>query len=129
MMEEAFRGLLVTSSAVTVHAPASRINWGAHPQGDGAPCIVLTLVSDMSGYTLSGGDGLRQSRVQVDCYAATYGSAKLLSRAVLQVLGGHQDALFRGVFHEMARESREGGTNEAERLFRVSMDFMAYWRG
>ena len=126
-MEEDFRALLLAATAVT-DICGTRINFGAHPQGQDLPAIVLNTVSDNNGHDLQGSDGLFQGRVQADCYATTYGAAKLLSRAVRDALEGHQDSNFSGVFIAGSRDGREGGTNEADRPFRVSLDFLTNWR-
>jgi hypothetical protein len=126
-MEEAFRAILLASSGVTALAPASRINWGAHPQGAALPGVVLNTISDAQGYNLQGPDGHFEGRVQVDCYAPTYSKAKQLSRAVRAVLDGHRGGGFQGVFLAGSRDTREGGANEAERPFRVSLDFTTHF--
>ena len=127
-MEEQLRAILLASSGVTALAPANRINWGAHPQGAGLPALVLNVVSDAEGLHLKGPDGLSQGRVQIDAYAVTYGGAKTLARAVRAVLHGYRGGGFRLVSHVATRDSREGGSNEAERPFRVSLDFTFAWR-
>lgn len=127
-MEEALRSLLLASSGVTALAPAARINWGTHPQGTALPGVVLNVISDAEGYTMAGRDGLSQGRVQVDCYATTYSQAKQLSRAVRAALSGYRGGGFEGVFHSGTRDSRDGGANEADRPFRVSLDFNTHWR-
>jgi hypothetical protein len=125
-MEEAFRALLLASGEVTALA-GTRVNWGAHPQGHALPGIVLNVVSDAEGHTLQGPDGLSEGRVQVDCYALTYREAKLLARAARAALDGASGGGFQGVFLAGTRDGREGGTNEADRPFRVSMDFMVHF--
>ena len=127
-MEEALRAILLASSGVTTLAPAARINWGEHPQGAALPGLVLNVVSDAEGLHLKGPDGLSEGRVQIDAYAKTYGEAKTLSRAVRTVLHGYRGGGFRLVSHVATRDSREGGTNEAERPFRISLDFTTSWR-
>jgi len=77
---------------------------------------------------MQGPDHLLSARIQVDCYADTYGAAKAASRAATTALNGHRGGGFRGVFWEGARDSREGGSNEADRPYRVSLDFMVNWR-
>ena len=126
-MEESFRAYLLATSAVT-DICSTRINFGTHPQGQALPAIVLNTVDDADGHTLIGPDGLSQGRVQADCYATTYGGAKLLSRAVRAALDGYSGGDFSGVFLAGSRDGREGGTNEAERPFRVSLDFLTNWR-
>jgi hypothetical protein len=101
----------------------ARVNFGAHPQGQPLPAIVLNTVSDLEGVSLDGRDGLSGARIQVDCYAIDYGPAKRLSRAVKAVLNGYSGDRIQGVFHAGSRDGREGGTNEAIRPYRVSLDF------
>ena len=125
-MEEQLRTLLLASSGVSSHV-GGRINFGVHPQGEPFPAIVLNTISDSEGYTLSGPNGVTESRFQCDCYAGTYGAAKLLSRAVRGLLSGHSDSAFQGVFHVGSRDGRESGSNEVERPYRVSMDFMVHF--
>jgi len=127
-MEEAFRAVLLASSGVTALVPAARINFVAHPQGAAKPYIVLHTIGGAEGMTMQGPDGLSQGRVQVDCYAPGYGQAKQVSRAVVAALHGYSGAGLRLVEHVATRDSREGGANEAERLFRVSLDFLTNWR-
>ena len=125
-MEEEFRAILLASTAVT-GIVGIRINWGAHPQGSAMPAIVLTTISANNGHTMASPDMLQESRVQVDCDGMTYGATKALSRAVLATLDGYEGGNFQGIFHAGTRDGREGGANEADRPFRVSMDFMTHW--
>lgn len=127
-METALRAILLASSGVTALAPAARINWGAHPQGAGYPALVLNVISDAEGLVMNGPNGLFEGRVQIDAYADSYPEAKDLSRAVIAVLHGLRNTNFRLVTHVASRDSRETGTNEAGRPFRVSMDFTTAWR-
>lgn len=125
-MEEELRTIMLASASVTA-ITGSRINWGEIPQGSAMPAIVLTTISANNGHTMASPDRLQESRVQVDCYGMTYGATKALSRAVLAALDGYKGGNFQGVFHAGTRDGREGGTNEADRPFRVSMDFMTHW--
>jgi hypothetical protein len=125
-MEEQLRALLLAATGVTALA-STRVNFGEHPQGQPLPAVVLNTVQDAEGHDLEGVDDLSQGRVQIDCYAATYGAAKLLARAVRGALDGYKGGDFMGVFLVSARDGREGGTNEADRPFRVSMDFLTNW--
>jgi hypothetical protein len=126
-MEEEFRAILTAATAVTNIAPSSRINFGEHPQGAAFPAIVLNTIGDNAGQTLKGSDELSIGRVQVDCYAMTYGAAKLLSRAALAALDTYRGGDFLAIFHVGTRDTREGGSNEAERPYRVSLDFITNW--
>lgn len=126
-MEEDVRTLLLADGGVSAIV-GTRINWGAHPQGASMPAIVLTAVSNVSGHTLDGPWAMSDGRVQVDCYADTYSSAKALGRAVRTALDGYAGGTINAVFFENAQDGREGGTNEAERPFRMSLDFFVNYQ-
>ena len=122
-MEEHFRALLLNTTAVT-DIVSTRIDFGGGPQGQADPRIALWTIGDLENHTMNGPDGLSTGRVQVDCYASTYAGAKTLSRAVRAALDGYSDADFQGIFHSGSRDTREGGSNEAYRPYRVSLDFI-----
>jgi len=124
-MEEQIRALLLADFSVSAVAGA-RINFGVHPQGQPFPAIVLNVVSDADDYNLVGPTGLQIARVQVDCYAGAYIDAKRLSRSVRAFLSGYRGGIFHVVILASARDSREGGSDVADRPFRVSMDFMVH---
>lgn len=126
-MEEEFRALLLNTSAITSFT-GTRINFGSHPQGDPLPAIVLNVISEIDDLHMQGADQFPEALVQVDCYAATYKAAKQVSRAVSAVLHGYRGGGFALVRQVGARDSREGGSNEAERPYRVSLDFTTRWR-
>jgi hypothetical protein len=127
-METEFRALLTGSATITALVPVSRINFGTHPQGAGYPAIVLNVVSGAEGLTMNGTNNLTEGRVQVDCYGATYASPKQISDAIKALLHGYRAAGFRLIQHITTRDSREGGSNEADRPYRVSLDFSFAWR-
>lgn len=106
---------------------SGRIEWGASAQGRSLPAIVLNTIDDQSRSTMEGPGQLSQGLVQVDCYAKTYGTAKTLSRLVRNALDGYQGGGFQGIFHSGSRDSREKGTNEPGRPYRVSLDFNTNW--
>lgn len=127
-MRAAFRALLTAHGPLTALVPAARINFGAQPQGAEVPYATLHLIGGEAGLTMQGPDGLVQGRVQVDCYGATALDAANVADAIVARLNGYRDEGFRLVTHVATRDSREGGSNEAERLFRVSLDFIFAWR-
>ena len=126
MMEEELRALLLATASVTAIC-GTRINWGAHPQGAPWPGVILRVISDHEGHTLAGPNGVSHARVQIDCQAASYGAAKRLARAVRAVLDGHRGGLFQAVLLADARDEREGGSNEADRPFRTSLDVFVHY--
>ena len=123
-METALRALLIAGLS---DLSAGRINWGEHPRDEARPYIVLHLVSLREGSTMQGPDGLEQSRVQIDCYAPSFGQARELAAAVKAMLNHHRGDGFRGVFFDNARTTRESGEDNAP-LYRCSLDFLINWR-
>ncbi|MCA0923001.1 DUF3168 domain-containing protein [Pseudooceanicola nanhaiensis] len=125
-MEEELRARLLATASVTAIC-GTRINWGAHPQGAPWPGVILRVISDVEGHTLKGRNGVAHARVQIDCQADSYGGAKRLARAVRAALSGYRGGLLQAVLFADAREGREGGSNEADRPFRVSLDFFVHY--
>lgn len=121
-MEEQIRTMLLAA------LPGTPIDWGARPQGSGYPGVVLTIASDQGGHTYDGPDGLSVSRVQVDVYALSYGEARVLSRQIRAALDGYRSGDILGTFRAGERDSRDGGSGEVERPFRISQDFEIHWR-
>ena len=66
--------------------------------------------------------------MQIDAWAVDIATAKVLGRAVVAALHARRTGQFLGVFHETSREGREGGSDEAARPHRVSLDFIIHWR-
>jgi hypothetical protein len=109
-MEEEIRALLLVDSGVSGHV-GTRVNFGAHPQGQPFPAIVLNVVSDVQGYNIDSPSGISRARLQVDCYGLTYGTAKQLSRAVLSLLSGYSGGVVMGpVMQEHATRERAAPT-------------------
>lgn len=125
-MKEALRSCLIDDSAV-VALVSSRVAWGARPRAAALPSIVLHLIDSNPDYTMSGPSGLVPSRVQVDCWGATYASATNVSRAVKSALSGLRDTIdgveFQGVFVVGERDLPDEGTDAEDIFHRVSLDF------
>ena len=126
-MEEELRALLLADPAIA-GLVEDRIDWGERPQGAPYPAIVMNVIGNIEGHHMNGPDGLFQGRVQLDCYGLTYGAAKALSRAVISLLHCHRAGGFRLITHVASREDRAGGSNEAERPYRVGLDFETAWK-
>lgn len=125
-MEKEFRAILLDSSGLSPLVE-DRIDWGVPPQGQAFPAIVLNLVSGFEGIHMNGA-GPFEGRVQVDCYALTYGDAKRISRAVIGLLNAYRGGGFLFISHTSTRDDRTGGSNEVERPFRTGLDFNVKWR-
>lgn len=120
-MEKAIRALLKADAAIAAHC-AGRVYFGSAPQGKPYPLIILNTISDTEGMTLDGPDGLPDARLQVDCYATTYGGAKELSRDIRKLLSGYAGGAIQGVFYGVSRDGRDEAA-DGTKLRRVSMDF------
>tara|TARA_R110002020_G_scaffold131911_1_gene294787 strand:- start:2772 stop:3155 length:384 start_codon:yes stop_codon:yes gene_type:complete len=127
-MEDELVDLLMAAPAVSALIGA-RVYWGERPQGGDLPAIVLHLVGGGEGATLSGGDGLEICRVQVDAWSATPRGSIDLRRAITRTLQGYAGGGFRGIFEDGRRMDRAGGTNEEQRPWRASVDFVTNWKG
>lgn len=101
------------------------VDWGMTAQGISAPRIVLYRISGGDDYTAAGRTGYTQTRVQVDCYAAGVGAAKLLGRQVKAALSGYRSGALRGVFLQNERDLQPD-IEGAGVLGRVSLDFMVH---
>jgi hypothetical protein len=130
-MEESLIALLLQWQPLRDIVQA-RIGWVLITQGSPPPYVVMTRVSGSRDTTFSGPSGLVSSRVQVDCYAETYISAKAVARAVEARLSGFKGELgptfFDGIFLDAERDlfDADGGT---DRLHRVSLDFLIWHKG
>jgi hypothetical protein len=119
-MEEALRALLRGNPAVAALV-GTRVDWGMRPQGSSLPAICLTVISDAPVNRTLDGPGPSQARVQVDCFGATYASAKTVARAVRRALDGRKDQTFLGIFIAGARDLPDD--DGVSTVHNVSMDF------
>jgi hypothetical protein len=108
----------------------SRVHAGSRPQGSALPAVVLHRIGGGPLYADDGEAGLDEARVQIDCWGASYGDAKMVARAVTARLSAFTGAaggvMFRYVMLDAERDLREGGANAAEYLFRTSLDFIVW---
>jgi hypothetical protein len=125
-MEESLIQLLLADSGLSALV-STRVYPGSRPQGSALPAVVLNRISGGPGYADDGETGLTNTRIQIDCWAATYGQAKLVARAVTASLSDFQgtigNTVFCSVMLEDERDLREGGGNVPENPFRTSLDF------
>lgn len=122
-MEEDLFALLAGGLAI----PDQQIGWFTAPQGVARPHVVLNTIADAEGLVMTGPNGLREGLVQIDVYSLNRAEVKTTARAIRDLLHGYRGGGFRMIRHDRTRDTREGGTNEAERPFRVSMDFSFGW--
>jgi hypothetical protein len=128
-MKEDFTTLLLASGTLAALV-GTRITWLDRPQGAALPAIVLQQVSDVPDYHMGGAQGFRHSRIQCDCWALTYASVTAVEKALHTLLSGYRGIVgqtnFQAIFIENTRESREAGTNDADRFYRSSVDLIIH---
>lgn len=117
---------LLATAGVTALV-STRINWSRRPQGAALPAIVLHRVSGTPDVHHGGASGLVMSRVQVDCWAASYGSAKAIARAVQTAITAQSFTQGATRFDVILIDSeRDDSTDETTPLFRTSLDLMVH---
>lgn len=125
-MKVELRALLRANAALLLKAPGG-IDWGMQAQGATGDNIVLSQVSAVADYGLSGRLQPTIYRVQVDCYSSSAGGADALAADVQGVLDGYRSDPFLGVFLITSSDTRDGETDSV--IYRVSMDFQIVFRG
>jgi hypothetical protein len=128
-MEEEIIAKLLATSGVSLLV-AARVYPVSRPQGSALPAITLGRISGAPLYADDGETGLETSRVQIDCWGATYTSAKTVARAVVASLsafvGSSCGVDFKYVLLDAERDIRESGANSEEYPFRTSLDFIVW---
>lgn len=125
-MEAALIAKLLAATGVTALV-STRINWSRRPQGAALPAIVLHRVSGLPDVHHAGASGLVVSRIQVDCWAASYGSAKAVARAVESAITAQTFTQGSIRFDVILIDSeRDDSTDETTPLFRTSLDLMVH---
>lgn len=126
-MEEDLRSLILGATG----AP-ERVFYVVRQQGSSLPAVVLTRISAVPSYTMEGPDGLIRSRVQVDAFDTTWLGAKTVLRTVSNIVNGASgvvgDTDFQLIQIDGERDFYDAGSNDAEKIFRISMDLMIIHR-
>jgi hypothetical protein len=129
-MEHGIIQRLLASGGVT-GLVSTRIYPGRRPQASALPAIDVASVSGAPIYTDQGEAGLATARIEVNCWGATYTSAKQVAHAVTAALsaffGESAGVTFQYVLKDAERDLSEGGGNAAEYLFRTSVDFLVWF--
>ena len=129
-MQEDLRAVLL--AAPSVAALTDTVQWGERGQGTALPAAVLTTISEVRSYAQDGDNNLQQTRVQIDCYGATYASARGLARAITTALTAFRGPVgttdFRGIFKDGDRDFREGSTQGVDAYFRATLDFLVHYK-
>jgi hypothetical protein len=123
---------LLADGSITAVVGA-RITPTAMTQGTALPAMTLHGVSGAPLYADDGETGLHDERIQIDCWALTYGGARDLSELVKSRLSAVRDVdqgdtTFAYIMLSNSQDLRETGSNSAEYKYRVSLDFEIWWR-
>lgn len=128
-MEEALRAILASDAGVAALV-SSRVYWGLAPQSVTGDFLALYVVSGNRDYHMGGASGLRETRVQVDCWASSYGAAKTIARAVESAISGFSGSqsgkAFRGAFINSERDDNESDTADTASRYRTSLDLIIW---
>jgi hypothetical protein len=127
-VEESLRARLLANVALAALV-GTRVSWIERPQGAALPAVTLQIISPGRAYTHGGANNLADTRVQIDCWGASYASAKAVARAVIPATesAGTQGATkfsqsFLDASRDMPVEDLEGGM----KVYRVSHDFIIW---
>ncbi len=111
-------------TALLVHVAGGRRYWGSAERGAVKPYVVLNRISGVADYHMQGASGLVASRVQADCYGATYTSARQAARDLKRAVSGRRSGPIQGVFVDGDRDLPAEDAGPVNQLFRVSIDLI-----
>lgn len=89
MITAAARVVLVNNTAVK-NLTGEHITFGIAEQNERQPRVVLTLVDTQHEHTMTAHAGYTTGRIQADCLAPDYQTAKVLAKAVIAALDGYE---------------------------------------
>lgn len=123
-LTQALMARLLAAPGVSAIAGA-KLHWLKVPPGTSLPYARLQVISDPRPQHLGGYHGSRQTRVQADCFAATYGQARTLALAVIDTMA--LPAEVAGV--RFGRTRAEGPRDLSEEtpaglIYRMSVDLL-----
>lgn len=121
---------LLTAPAVSGFV-GSRINWVTRPQKEALPAVSLQVISDPRPEHLKGFDGARETRVQCDCWAASYSGALGLARACIAALREPATVQDKKFGHARVEGQRDLGETVADGTFvhRQAVDLIIWHVG
>lgn len=124
LADEALRGLGVDG----------QVSWRVRAPGEALPAVVLHLISGGRQYTLKRRIGLRQARVQIDCWATAGAESTALKEAVIAAFDPDKlpAALRNGVTVLDEGAGQDAGdapqTDGAKALYSASVDVRVWFR-
>ena len=131
-MEEALLERLRATAAITglLTTKNSRpaIDW--IERSESLPCISLQDVATGRRYAQDGAVNLENPMVQIDCWANSYGEAKVIARAVIVEMEAAETVSgieFDESFLVSEREMNPEDLGSGIKVFRVSLDFSVWF--
>lgn len=106
----------------------TRVYWVDRPQAAALPAVTLQIITDLRPQHLKGFNELRDTRVQIDCWAATYAAVTALKEAVLAAVVPLNTS--NGIRFDRAIIDGErdlGERVETQFIHRASVDLMVWW--
>lgn len=128
-MQQALLARLVTADAAVADLAADRVYWVQRPQSSALPAVTLQVISDPRPQHLEGFDDLRETRVQVDAWAATYGEVQALSEAAIAALVPERTSngiIFNRAIVDSVRDLSE--PTETLFIYRKQIDLLIWWQ-
>lgn len=115
----------ITGASTTA---GTRVYWVDRPQAAALPAVTLQIISDFREQHLKGFQSIRETRVQIDCWAASYAAVAALKEAVLAAVVPENTA--NGIrFHRAIIDGERdlGERTETQFIHRASVDLMVFW--
>lgn len=125
--EEATRTRLVDHDQVG-SIVGTRVYWRIRPKGS-EPAIVLTIVSDPRPQHLEGFHSLRGTRIQIECYAATYDEARKLREAAIVAIAGKTVVGTERFDHAIINNVMDRGEDTAAGFVQCQLIDATIWHG
>jgi hypothetical protein len=120
--EESLNAHLLADAAVAALV-AARIYPGAAPQGVVAPYVTYFRAGGAQDTTFDGPTRKDHPRIQIDAWAATYGGAEALGKAVEDAMAGLAGGGTGGIVRSVVQDLWQTLYEDDTRLHRVSQDF------
>lgn len=94
----------------------TRIDFGKRPQEQALPAVTLQVTADPRPNHFGGRQGLRQTRLQVDCWGETADAAVSAAERIIEIIG--DPAVVDGVrFEKPLIEGPEDSGNQEDTLY------------
>ena len=100
--------------------------WLIVPQGTKPPYAIMQRITGIRDKHFQGASGLVESRVQIDCYDATYAGVAAMARSIVSLLSGRRVGIIQSIFIESERDLPTADAGAVTNLFRKSVDIIIH---